>query len=106
MEAFFTADFVYLHLSLDRPIVGPKALAGMIEVFRARFEQIESEVLHLGEVEGQVLCERIDRFGLPGGRRFAVSAMASVQVRDGRIAQWRDYFDIAFLKRNVDVTEG
>jgi limonene-1,2-epoxide hydrolase len=32
--------------------------------------------------------------------------MASVQVRDGRIAQWRDYFDIAFLKRNVDVTEG
>jgi len=106
IAAFFTDDCVYDHVSIDRPLVGPRAIAGAVEIYRARFEQIESEVVHISDDAGVVLCERIEKLWLPGGRQFGFQAMATVQVRDGKISRWHDYFDVAALKRQVDVTEG
>lgn len=103
--AFFTPDCAYYQLSLGRPLRGPRAIAGAIEIFRARFEQIESEVRHAADVDGVVLCEREDRFWLPGGRIVGFKAMAKVELKDGKIAVWHDYFDLASLKSQVDVTE-
>lgn len=103
---FFTADFVYQHMSLARPLVGPRMIAGAIEVYRARFEQIESDVLAIADAGDVILCEREDRFWLPGGRIVGFRAMATMSTRDDKIAVWNDYFDVAALKRQVDVTEG
>lgn len=104
--AFFTPDGSYQHSSLERPLVGPRFIAGAIEIFRARFEQIDSEVLHISSCGSVVLVERRDRFWLPGGRSVQLQGMARVEVRDGKIAMWRDYFDVAALVAQVDVTEG
>ncbi len=106
IREFFTSDCEYRHVSVERPLVGPLAIAGAIEIYRARFEQIESEVLRIAEDGGAVLCEREDRFWLPGGRVIGFRAMGSFETRDGKISLWRDYFDVAELKRQVDLTEG
>ena len=106
MGEFFTPDFTYRHVALDRPIVGAAALAGAIEVFRARFEQIDTEIKAIAEADETVLCERLEHFWLPGGKRIVVPAVASVGTRDGRIARWLEFFDLAALKRQVDLTEG
>lgn len=103
--AFFTSDCAYDHVSLGRPLVGPRSIAGAIEIYRARFEQIECQILHIAETDGVVLCHRADSFWLPGGRVVGFHAMATVEIRDEKIAFWRDYFDVAALKRQVDVTE-
>lgn len=104
--AFFTDDCVYQHNSIDRPLTGPRAIAGAIEIYRARFEQIECEMVRIVEQGGVVLCERRERFWLPGGRIVQFKAMATVQTRDGRISRWNEYFDVKALMRQVDVTEG
>ncbi len=106
IAAFFTDDFQYLHVSIGRPLTGGRAIAGAVEIFRARFEQIESEVLRIAEDAGVVLCEREDKFWLPGGRLVGFTAMATVETRGEKISRWYDYFDLAALKRQVDVTEG
>jgi limonene-1,2-epoxide hydrolase len=105
MREFFTPDFTYRHVSLDRPIVGAAALAGAIEVFRARFEQIDTEIKAIAEAEETVLCERLEHFWLPGGKRIVMPALASVGIRDRRIVRWLEFFDLAGLKRQVDLTE-
>lgn len=104
--SLFTDDCVYQHMSVNRPLVGPRAIAGAIEIFRARFEQIESEVTRIAEGDGFVLCERDDRFWLPGGRIVGFHAMASFETREGRIALFHDYYDLAALERQVDLSEG
>lgn len=103
--SFFADDCAYRHVSLARPLVGPRFIAGAIEIFRARFEQIECEVVHISSSDDVVLCERRDQFWLPGGRTFEIPGMATVLVREDRIAGWRDYFDLGALKSQVDVTE-
>ncbi|MDG2303709.1 MAG: limonene-1,2-epoxide hydrolase family protein [Candidatus Binatia bacterium] len=106
IAGFFAADFLYRHDSMERPLAGALAISGAVEIFRARFEQIESEVLRIAEDDGVVLSEREDRLWLPGGRIVQFRAMATVEVRDGKISLWTDYFDLVALARQVDLTEG
>ncbi len=102
---FFTNDCAYEHVSLARPLVGPRSIAGAIEIYRARFEQIECDILHMAESDGVVLCHRVEQFGLPGGRVVRLPGMSAVEIRDDKIAYWRDYFDLEALRRQVDLTE-
>lgn len=49
---------------------------------------------HLAETpDGVVLTERTDRF-LVRGKWIELPVMGAFRVRDGRIAEWRDYFDM------------
>jgi limonene-1,2-epoxide hydrolase len=43
-----------------------------------------------------VLTERVDVFEAPG-KRIELPVMGAFEVRDGRIAAWRDYFDLQTL---------
>jgi limonene-1,2-epoxide hydrolase len=40
-----------------------------------------------------VLTERVDVFVLPNGK-VELPVMGTFEVRDGKIAAWRDYFDM------------
>jgi len=106
IKGFFGYEGVYRHVSIERSLRGHLEIAGAIEIYRARFEQIESEVLRISAAGEEVLCERREIFWLPSGRIVGFEAMSSVEVRDGKIQSWTDYFDVAGLKRQVDVTEG
>lgn len=52
------------------------------------------EILHIAANGNIVMTERIDRFML-AGKPLVIRVMGVFEIRDGRIAVWRDYFDMA-----------
>lgn len=105
MVEFFAENCTYENFGLREPLRGPRFVAGALEIFRARFEQIESKMLHVSCDGETVLSLRRESFWLPGGRVLHLEAMASIEVKDGKITAWKDYCDIQSFRRAVDLTE-
>ena len=96
--AFFADDAVYHNMPIQ-PIQGKDAIKGVIEQFIAPFERAEFEVTHIAAAGDVVLTERIDRFF--GAKPVELPVMGTFEVRDGKIAAWRDYFDLATWTRQA-----
>ena len=47
-----------------------------------------------------VLTERVDTFQM-GDKTVALEVMGTFELRDGKIAAWRDYFDMASWTRQA-----
>lgn len=91
--ASFTDDAVYHNMPMA-PAVGRDAIRSTIESFASNPDQtIEFRVLHVAAAGDVVLTERVDVFALPG-KTVELPVMGTFEVRDGRIAAWRDYFDL------------
>ena len=88
----FTPDAVYHNIPLD-PVDGVDAIRATIAGFTAGVERVEFRVLHLAAAGDVVLTERVDAFVLPD-RTIELPVMGTFEVEDGRIAAWRDYFDL------------
>ena len=48
---------------------------------------------NIAAVGDTVLTERVDVFHLPNGK-IELPVMGTFEVKDGKIAAWRDYFDL------------
>jgi limonene-1,2-epoxide hydrolase len=90
--ASFTDDAVYHNMPID-PVVGPEAIRAFIEGFLGGVDRVTFEVRHIAAAGDVVLTERVDVFEAPG-KRIDLPVMGTFEVRDGRIAAWRDYFDL------------
>ena len=90
--AAFTDDAVYHNIPLD-PVVGPDAIRTFIEGFIGGMDSVEFRVLNIAAAGDVVLTERVDVFLAPG-KRIELPVMGTFELRDGRIAAWRDYFDL------------
>ncbi|MFN3370850.1 MAG: limonene-1,2-epoxide hydrolase family protein [Sphingomonadaceae bacterium] len=89
--ALLAEDVVYHNIPMA-PVTGPAAV-------RAVFAQIPCDamdwIVHASAAAGgKVLNERTDRFRLKDGRWVELRVMGIFEVADGRIAAWRDYFDL------------
>ena len=92
LRAFLTDDVVYHNIPMD-PAVGLEAAMAVIDMFLAVCEELEFQVHHLA-VDGEtVLTERTDVFTI-GGKTAPLPVMGAFRVVDGKIAEWRDYFDM------------
>ncbi len=89
---YFTDDAVYHNIPVD-PVTGRDAIKATIEMFTSGVERVEFRVLHIAAVGEVVLTERVDVFVLPG-KIIELPVMGTFELRDGRIAAWRDYFDL------------
>jgi limonene-1,2-epoxide hydrolase len=92
LMAFFTDDAVYHNIPVD-PVTGKDAIRSTIEGFTAGVDKVEFRVDHIVGAGDVVLTERVDVFSTPG-RTISLPVMGTFEVRDGRIAAWRDYFDL------------
>ena len=54
----------------------------------------------LGQWRGTVLAERVDRFVI-GGKEVVLPCNGAFEIKDGKIAVWRDYFDMATWQRQM-----
>jgi limonene-1,2-epoxide hydrolase len=91
--ASFTDDAVYHNIPMA-PAVGRDAIRTTIESFASNPEQtIEFRVLHVAAAGDVVLTERVDVFTRPG-KSVELPVMGTFEVVGGRIAAWRDYFDL------------
>lgn len=96
--AYFTEDAVYHNMPME-PAVGIEAVGEALK----GVSQMTSrgwEVLHQAANGDVVLNERIDRF-LMGDKEVAVLVCGVFELRDGKIARWRDYFDMASFQAQM-----
>jgi limonene-1,2-epoxide hydrolase len=93
LVGFFTDDAVYHNIPIA-PVVGPDQIRATIENFTGGVESIEFRVDAIAADGGTVLTERVDVFRFPGGQVVDLPVMGTFEVVDGRIAAWRDYFDL------------
>lgn len=62
-------------------------------------EKIEFEISAIASTGSVVFTERVDRF-VVGGKTIALPVAGVFELRDGKIAAWRDYFDMqSYLKQ-------
>ena len=89
---YFTDDAVYHNIPVA-PVSGRDAIRSTIEMFTGGVRRIEFRMLNIAADDGIVLTERVDVFVLPNVT-IELPVMGTFEVRDGKIAAWRDYFDL------------
>ena len=95
---FFTEDAVYHNMPLE-PVTGKNGIREVLNLFLPA-QEIQAEVVHLAARGNLVFTERIDRFRF-GDKRVALPCAGVFEIRDGKIAAWRDYFDLATWQRQT-----
>ncbi len=93
LRPFFTDDIVYHNIPMD-PAVGIEATIAFIEGFFGMCQDLVIDTVNLAVNGNVVLTERIDTFTV-GGAVAPLPVMGTFEIRDGKIAAWRDYFDLA-----------
>lgn len=96
--AMVTDDVEYDNVPIGA-VHGPDGIRATLEPFLAPMQQIEWVVHHQAEAGDMVLNERLDRFQRPDGSWLELPVAGVFRVRDGRVALWRDYFDLATLQK-------
>lgn len=96
---FFTPDAVYHNIPLE-PVKGADAIRTTFEMFMGPAEKAEFEILHMASVGNVVLNERVDRFVI-AGKQVALPVAGVFEIRGGKIAAWRDYFDMQMYTKQI-----
>jgi len=95
----FTDDAVYHNIPMD-PIEGKVAIEAVIRGFLGG-SRISFETTHQVAEGDIVMNERLDTI-TTDDRAVAVPVMGVFVMRDGKIAEWRDYFDLATFTGSGD----
>jgi limonene-1,2-epoxide hydrolase len=91
--ATLTDDIVYENVPMS-VLTGHDEVRGFLGPFAGMSTSIEFEVLHQVEQGNIVMNERIDKFVLTDGKKIDLRVAGVFEVRDGKVAVWRDYFDL------------
>jgi limonene-1,2-epoxide hydrolase len=92
--ALMSDDILYHNMPL-RAVLGRDAVRKHLAAWPV--DECEWAITHIASRGNVVLTERVDRF-VRGGDHITVPVMGAFEVVDGRIARWRDYFDLGALK--------
>ncbi len=91
---YVTDDCEYTNMPMGS-VTGPEGIKAVLGPFFA--PTIENNFTVVREMENGSMCmiERVDRHHLPDPDRWIELPVVGIfEVRDGKIAVWRDYFDL------------
>ncbi len=91
-KSYFTEDAVWWN-SPWKEIKGREPIGETLRLGAERMKALPWEVRHIVASNEIVLTERVDHFEV-AGRRVSVPCMGIFELRDGKIAAWRDYWDL------------
>ncbi|HSG90974.1 MAG TPA: SgcJ/EcaC family oxidoreductase [Pseudomonadales bacterium] len=97
LASYFTEDGVYHNIPTE-PVAGREAVRQFIAGFSANWTETDWEILTLIADGDRVVCERIDRTKTTAGD-VDLPCTGVFEMRDGKIAVWRDYFDLGTFMR-------
>lgn len=101
MEAAFglmADDIVWHNIPLE-PANGKAAVEAMMQGMPP-MEGCNWETHAIAANGNTVLTERTDNFVLAGGKKASIRVMGAFEINaDGKVSQWRDYFDGAEFQR-------
>ena len=95
----FADDAVYHNMPMP-PAVGKDAIKGLLAVILTPAQSVKFDIKHIVADGDIVLTERVDTFQI-GDKTVALEVMGTFELRDGKIAAWRDYFDMASWTRQA-----
>jgi len=95
---YFTDDAVYHNMPME-PVTGKDGIREVLNLF-VPAEDLEAEIVHLATRGPVVFTERVDRMTM-GGKKVVLPCAGVFEIRDGKIAAWRDYFDLATWQRQT-----
>jgi len=90
--ALVTEDCEYDNVPMAK-VYGPEGLRTVLGPFLGACGSVDWVVHHQAETGDVVMNERTDRFEM-GGRWVELGVAGLFVLRDGKIALWRDYFDL------------
>jgi limonene-1,2-epoxide hydrolase len=90
--AYFTEDAVWWN-SPWSPVEGRDAIGEMLRRGAQKMTALPWEIRHIVADADVVMVERVDRF-LCGDRQINVPCVGVFELRDEKIAAWRDYWDL------------
>lgn len=97
--SFFTDDAVYHNMPMPA-VQGKAAIKSVLDMFVKPSQSIEFAMLNTAASGDIVFTERIDKFQM-GEKRVELPVCGVFEVRGGKIAAWRDYFDMATWTRQA-----
>lgn len=94
---YFAPDGTYYNIPAQ-PISGHDNLRAFIGGFSADWKDVEWEILSLVAEGDRVAVERMDRM-VVGGKKVELPCFGMFEMQDGKIREFRDYFDMStFMK--------
>jgi limonene-1,2-epoxide hydrolase len=100
----FAADGVLESMMLSEPTVGREAIKKRLGVLAQDISKIELQIRHIGVANGVVFIERVDDF-VYRGHHGRVPVVGVLEVEQGRVKAWREYYDRAQLLEAMGVKE-
>ncbi len=97
VESLLDEKVVYHNIGSE-PAVGREASLAAVKFQFDAFDPISFRIRNLAVDGDTVLTERVDEV-TANGVTAPVPVMGTFEVKDGRIVQWRDYFDFGLTGR-------
>ncbi|MDZ7670979.1 MAG: SgcJ/EcaC family oxidoreductase [Gammaproteobacteria bacterium] len=97
----FAPDGVFHSVMLE-PIVGREALRAHFEPVFAELERVELRTVNMAVDGNVVFFERVDDF-VYRGKHSQIPVAGVIEVANGRIQEWRDYYDRATMVEAMTV---
>ncbi len=96
LVTYFTEDGTYHNMMLP-PVTGHDNLRGMIGGFLASWTKTDWDIRNIVSKGDVVIAERLDRTEM-GDNSVDLPCTGVFIMKDGKIKEWRDYFDHATFK--------
>ena len=98
----FTDDAVYHNIPMAK-VQGKAAIRETLATIMGDSEAVQWDVLNIADEGGVVLTERVDKFRI-NGVWAEIPVMGVFEVSDGKVAAWRDYFDMGQVQAQFGAT--
>ncbi len=100
--SFFNKDAVWTNIPMKTPAVGIDAIRKALGSFGFTPQAVKFVIHNTAESPDTdvVMNERTDRFKTEKGW-LAIRVMGVFELKNGKIQEWRDYFDLAELQRQL-----
>lgn len=97
LASYFTENGFYHNMPAE-PVQGRDAIEKFIRGFAVNWTKTDWQILNMAETGDVVFAERLDRTQA-GEKSVDLPCTGVFTIREGKIACWRDYFDIGTYVR-------
>ncbi len=93
LGSFFAEDAVYRNMPLE-PVHGRADIEATFAAFMSMGGHVGVDIAHMVAEGSVVMIERVDHL-IRGDTTVSLPMFGVIEVHDGVITAWRDYFDLA-----------
>lgn len=93
-----------LHSMMIDPVVGRETIRERIVGLGAGIDDITLHIINMGRVGNVIMIERVDEFTY-NGHYGKVPVVGILEIEDGLVKEWREYYDRAELLHELGLEE-